>query len=400
MIKKKIKIIRKIYIFYLVMFFIFMLFNFVYATNNTEENENENSESLIKVQEKFGFFDYTNQINEYIEKSESSQIINFNNLTSDLLKTNNIKYDNLIQKILGLVFSEVIISLKSGASIYIIIVLMTMLSKMELSKDRMTSNIAFFACYLVIISLCIKTYIKLIASFKNTITIISTLMQIISPFVLTTLIASGGITSVGIIQPLMLFLASFIGLVVNSVIIPLITLSVAFNVVNSITDKMSFDKISISFSKLALWTIGTLLTIFLSVLALETTITTSIDSLTVKTTQSIVSNFVPVVGKFFSDSFETVVGATKIVGKVGGVLGIISIVIVSIIPVIKIIAGMFVYSALGIFSELIGADSKIIKTMDMFKDTYKNMLGILIGIIILFVISIGIVINVSTYIVK
>ena len=68
---------------------------------------------------------------------------------------------------------------------------------------------------------------------------------------------------------------------------------------------------------------------FLTILSIETNLTTSVDSLAVKTTQSAVSNFVPVVGKFFSDSFESVVGASKIISNVGGTLGIIAIIVVA-----------------------------------------------------------------------
>ena len=99
------------------------------------------------------------------------------------------------------------------------------------------------------------------------------------------------------------------------------------------------------FSSVSLWTVGVVLTVFLGVLSLETSLSTSVDSLGVKTTQAAVSNFVPVVGKFFSDSFEVVVGATKIIGKTGGVIGIIGIIVVAIVPIFKL-ASLFLANSL------------------------------------------------------
>lgn len=246
----------------------------------------------------------------------------------------------------------------------------------------------------------ITTFSKTIISFRSTCVTVTTLMQIISPFLMAVLIASGGITSTGIIQPLILFISSFIGYIVTNVIVPFLSISVAFNIINSLNDKVGLSKMSKMFSSSSVWIIGVILTIFLGILSLETSITSSVDSLAIKTTSSVVSNFVPVVGKFFSDSFETVVGATKIVSKVGGTVGIIAIICVMFIPVIKIISISVIYNMLAAISEPICKDEKIIKVISNFASIYKTMSGILIGVAIIFIISIGIILNIGSSIVK
>ena len=220
-----------------------------------------------------------------------------------------------------------------------------------------------------------------------------TLMQVISPFLLSVLIATGKISTTGIIQPLLLFLASSVGFIVTYFVIPLLSISVAFNVICSISENIRLEKLSKFFSNVSLWTIGVVLTVFLGVLSLETSLSSSVDSLSVKTTQAAVSNFVPVVGKFFSDSFEVVVGATKIIGKTGGIIGILGIVIVGIIPIFKITSIMVIYMLLAAFVEMITTDKLILKYLSGFVNVYKTMLGILIGVVILFVISTGIILN-------
>ena len=130
-------------------------------------------------------------------------------------------------------------------------------------------------------------------------------------------------------------------------------------------------------------------------LTLKGSVTTSVDTLAIKTTQAAVSNFVPVVGKFFSDSLETVVASTKIISKTGGILGIIVIIILALIPVIKISAIMLFYKILSALIEPICADKDISEYIGTFANVYQTILGILIGISILFVISIGIILNLS-----
>lgn len=373
-----------------------MFFSFVQAT----QEDTDSSKTTSNVNQAIQFDDYVTKINEYIKESGMGEELNVEEIAGGLLTNDTFEYDSIIKNVLAKVFNEILVALKNGISIFIIVILMSILKGIELDKDTSVSKVTYFACYIVIATLCIKTFVVTIDSFKGTVDILTTLMQIISPFLMTILIATGAISSVGIIQPMLLFLASFIGFLVNYLVIPFLTISVAFNIVNSITDKLSLSRLSNMFSKVAIWVVGVFLTIFLSVLSLESSVTSSIDSLAVKTTQAAVSNFVPVVGKFFSDSFETVVGATKIVGRVGGTVGIIAIIGISLIPVIKILATMITFYLLSALSGLVGTNEKIMSTLDMFADTYKTLLGILIGIIILFVISTGIILNLSTAIIK
>ena len=139
-----------------------------------------------------------------------------------------------------------------------------------------------------------------------------------------------------------------------------------------------------------------MLTIFLGIMSLETSISSSVDSLAIKATTSAVSNFVPVVGKFFSDSFETVVGASKIISNIGGALGIISIFIIAVVPIIKIVCISIVYNIFSALLEPVCKDNKILDVLSNFASIYKVMIGIMIGISIMFIISMGIIINIST----
>ena len=124
---------------------------------------------------------------------------------------------------------------------------------------------------------------------------------------------------------------------------------------------------------------------------METTVTKSIDNVYFKTTQNIVSDVVPVVGKFLSDSLDTVLGATELIGKVGGAVALITVILLVSVPLIKIIIVVVLYKLLSAFSEPINEDKTISTFIDSFTKTYKDMLGILIGIIVLFVMSTGII---------
>ena len=127
---------------------------------------------------------------------------------------------------------------------------------------------------------------------------------------------------------------------------------------------------------------------------MESTVTKSIDNIYFKTTQNIVSNAVPVVGKFLSDSLDTVLGATELIGKVGGAVALVSVVLIVSVPIIKLIIIVILYKLLTAFSEPINSDKTIRSFIEGFTKVYKDMLGVLIGIMVLFVMSTGIIMGI------
>lgn len=288
-----------------------------------------------QLSDNFNLDTYIEDINKYVEDT-SIYGIDFNDIATSLIKSNNIDYKTLIAKLLSLFAKEVMGAFKGAISILFICLIMAMITNIQLENNSDVIKIAHLACFAALASITIVTFIDVIAEFKHVISTLTTLMQVISPFLMAILISTGAITTTGIIQPMVLFVASAVGFVVNYLVIPFFSISVAINVICSVSDNFKLNKISKLFSSTAIWTVGVLLTFFLGILSLETSLTSSVDSLTVKTTQAAVSNFVPVVGKFFSDSFETVVGATNVIGNIGGTIGIISVIIVAIVPILKI----------------------------------------------------------------
>lgn len=383
-------------------FLIVVFFGYIKAADvfdSTNSVFSSDSTSLDSVQDITQSAAKTYNLDEYINTINSSvrenigEDFNFKNMANEIINKNNINYKKIFMKLLDLFFKEISSAIKGAITIFIVVVIMAVLSNLELEKKSDITKIAHLACFIVIATITIATFVDTVKMLTNVVHTQTTLMQVISPFLLAVLIATGKITTTGIIQPLLLFLASFVGGVITYFVIPLLSISVAFNVICSISENIKLEKMSKIFSSVSLWTVGVVLTVFLGVLSLETSLSTSVDSLGVKTTQAAVSNFVPVVGKFFSDSFEVVVGATKIIGKTGGVIGIIGIIVVAIVPIFKLASIMGIYMLLAALVEPISNDELTSKYLSSIANTYKTMLGVLIGITILFVISTGIILN-------
>ena len=192
---------------------------------------------------------------------------------------------------------------------------------------------------------------------------------------------------------MLLFISNAICFLTEYISIPFFTISIAVNIVSKISENIRMTNLSNMFRKVSLYAFTAMIGVFLLVLSMETTVTKSMDGIYFKTAQSVVSNAVPVVGGFLSDSLNTVLGATELIGKVGGIVSlIISIVIVSI-PVIKILSVIVLYNILIALSEPVNEDKNIEELLRGFSNVYKDMLGIVVGVMILFIMSTGIIMN-------
>ena len=333
---------------------------------------------------------YLNSFETFIEEN-NIEGFDIKSIYSELISGQGVNYNNIIDIFVSNLVVQVKESAKTVSTLFIIIVIMAVLSSLQLDKNSDVVKISKLIVIICVSSILLKNYIEIVNMFKDIVNVLSSAMQIVSTFLTGILIASGKITSTGIIQPLLVFIVSFICVVTEYIVIPFFTISIAINIVSKISDNLKLDKISDIFRKSSLYIFSSIIAIFILVLSMETTVTKSIDNVYFKTTQNIVSDVVPVVGKFLSDSLDTVLGATELIGKVGGAVALITVILLVSVPLIKIIIVVVLYKLLSAFSEPINEDKTISTFIDSFTKTYKDMLGILIGIIVLFVMSTGII---------
>lgn len=377
---------------YLLLICIFFYLNNVLAIQ--EENVEENVQDVTKdIADSLNMDNFLSIFEDYASEN-NIEGFDVSSLYNDLLSGNGIQYENILDSLVGNIFKEVKSSISSVTSIFIIVIIMAIVTSLELDKDSDVVKITKLVIVISISALLLKNYLDIVTMFKNIVNILGYIMQIVSTFLLGILMATGKITSTGIIEPLLLFIANFICFATEYIVIPFFTISVAINIVSRISENIKMDNLSSMFRKSSLYIFTTIIGIFLFVLSMESSVTKSIDSMYFKTAQNMVSNFVPVVGKFLSDSLDTVLGATEAIGKVGGIVSLIATILIVSIPIIKLILVIVLYNILIAISEPINEDKSIESFLKGFVGVYKDMLGILIGIMVLFVMSTGIILSI------
>ena len=377
---------------YLLLICIFFYLNNVLAIQ--EENVEENVQDVTKdIADSLNMDNFLSIFEDYASEN-NIEGFDVSSLYNDLLSGNGIQYENILDSLVGNIFKEVKSSISSVTSIFIIVIIMAIVTSLELDKDSDVVKITKLVIVISISALLLKNYLDIVTMFKNIVNILGYIMQIVSTFLLGILMATGKITSTGIVEPLLLFIANFICFATEYIIIPFFTISVAINIVSRISENIKMDNLSSMFRKSSLYIFTTIIGIFLFVLSMESSVTKSIDSMYFKTAQNMVSNFVPVVGKFLSDSLDTVLGATEAIGKIGGIISLVITILIVSIPIIKLILVIVLYNILIAISEPINEDKSIESFLKGFVGVYKDMLGILIGIMVLFVMSTGIILSI------
>lgn len=355
------------------------------------------NEITDNIAQSFNVDQYVSTFDEYLKQNELEDI-QIKEIYSDLINGNGVDYDFILDRVANSLVIQIKTSIKSVSTLLVIIIILAVLSSLELDKNSDVTKITRLIILVCVSSILLKNYIEIVNIFNNVVSTMSLALQTVSTFLMGILVANGKITSIGIIQPILLFISNFICVVTKYIVIPFFTISIVINIVSRISENIKLDSFSSMFRKLSLYIFSTCIAVFVLVLSMETSVTKSIDNMYFKTTQNIISNTVPVVGKFLSDSLNTVLGATELIGKVGGIVSIISILLIVGIPVIKILVIVCLYKVLIAFSEPINVDDNIIKFIEGFEKVYKDMLGILIGVMVLVLMTTGILMSLVSHI--
>lgn len=320
--------------------------------------------------------------------------INIQTLITEGL-TGEINNSILYKAILKLLGTEVVSSITMLGSILVIILIHSILKSIgeNLGNDSV-SKIAYFIEYILIITIILNNFASIIKSIQNTISNLVGFMNTLVPILVSLIIATGQVASGTIIQPILIFAISFIGNIINLLVLPIITVTMILCVASNISDKVQIGNLAKFFKSSVTWFLGFIITIFVGLLSLEGTLTSSVDGITIKGIKSAASTFIPVVGKALGDSVDTVLGATSLIKNSVGFVGIIIIIGICISPIIKLTILSVMYSLTGAISEPL-ADKKIVNVINQMAGVFKVLLGVMFFISVLLIVGVALTLKIS-----
>lgn len=362
--------------------------NIVYATNETVSQE----DIIESQQETLGISSFIEEADKYTK--EVYEDIDIGELFSSAI-SGNIDNETIIKSILNSLGGEVLDAITVLVSVIVIIVIHSILKSISDGlENKGIAQITYYVQYILIVTLIMTNFVQILDIVKDSIQSLVGFMNSLIPIMITLMITTGSIVSANLIQPIILFLITFIGNFLTGIIIPLVLVSTSLGVISKISDRVQVDKISNFFKTSVVWILGVILTIFVGVVSIEGTLSSSVDGLTAKTAKAAVSSFIPVVGKILGDAVDTVIGCSSILKNATGIVGIIVLIGIAIVPIIKLTVLMAIYYLGSALCQPI-ADSKIIGLLDQMGDTFKTLLAIMCAISVMFIIGTTLVIKIS-----
>ena len=366
---------------------VIFLINFIMPTSSANEEE-----TIEEQQEEFGISEFIEQAEEY--SGEFFEDIDMNKILENAIK-GEVDNQTLFQKVLRLLGGELVDGLTVLGSILAIVVIHSILKSVSESLENDTiSKLIYYVQYILIVTIVMMNFSDIVQIVKDTCNNLIGFMNILIPLLISLMIYTGSITTSGVLEPIILFLINFIGNMIQTLIIPIVLVFTSLIVISKISDNVQIDKLSKFLKSGVVWFFGIVLTIFVAVISLEGTLSSSVDGITAKTTKAVVSSAIPVVGKILGDAVDTVLGCGIILKNAVGVIGIIIVVGICIMPILKLGIFTMAYKFMSAICEPI-ADKNITSLLDQIGNVYKIFLAILCSVSVMLIVGTALVVKIS-----
>ena len=255
----------------------------------------EQSEILESQQKTLNISSFIEEAKKY--SSNVYKDIDFNELFNSAI-TGNINNKTIINDILKILGKEIVGSVAVIGSIILIIIIHSIFKSLSEGLENKTiSQITYYIQYILIVTLIMTNFSNILIMIKESIQNIVGFMNNLIPILITLMLTTGNIVSANLMQPIILFIITFIGNFITTIIIPLVLIATALGIISKISDKIQIDKLSKFLKSSVVWILGVILTIFVGLISVEGSLSSSVDGITAKTTKAAVSSFIPVVGK-------------------------------------------------------------------------------------------------------
>ena len=363
------------------------------AEQSNSTNHNIDTEAILEEQKSsFGIRDFLKDAENYAP--DFMKELDISNMFDKAL-TGDIDNSSIFKKILNLLGSQIIDTLKILINILIIVLIHSILKSVTDSLEGSNvSKIVYYVQYILIVTIIMANFSDILKSVNETIENLIGFSELLIPLLVTLMTYTGSITTTAVIQPILLFLIEIIANLIKIFVLPIVSLITVLAIISKITDKLQINQLGNFMKSSVVWVLGVILTVFVGVVSLEGTLTASVDGVTAKTAKAAVSNLIPVVGKILGDGVDSILGCGIILKNAVGMIGVIIIIGICFMPIIKIGAFSILYSLTSSIIEPL-ADTKIVKLLEEMGGIFKLLFAIVCSVSVLLIIGITLVIKIS-----
>ena len=311
----------------------------------------------------------------------------------------NLSFSKICDAVISLLFKEVKTVLSMCITIVVIGIICSLIKNLQsaFSSDSI-SEIAFYACYALMIIVLTRTFIISLDLAKDIITEISGFMSKLLPILVVMLGVAGGFTESATMDPIVLGTTIIIPKIYLNVILPLILITFVLQFTNNISTEPKISNLCSLVKSAVLWIQGLILTVYIGLLTVRGITASTIDAVTLKTAKFTIDNFIPIVGKTFSDAITSVAGYSLIIKNAIGSVGLIVLILIIIYPIIKIFLSSIILKISSSLLEPI-ADKRITKAVFSAGDSLVLILSSVLCVSLMFFVLIAMMVSAGKFVI-
>ncbi|MEI4829215.1 stage III sporulation protein AE [Bacillus sp. FJAT-53711] len=294
--------------------------------------------------------------------------------------------------LLKYLFHELVANGKLLGTLIMLTIFSALLQSLQSAFEKSSvGKIADAVVYMVLIVFALNSFYVVMTYARDTIQTMIDFILALLPILLALIATGGGVVSVSFFHPIIVFLMNTSGMLMNYIVLPLLLLATILSIVSTMSDQYKVTKLSKLLQNVSVSIIGIFLTIFLGVLSVQGTATAVADGIAVKTAKFVTGNFIPVVGRMFTEAADTVLSASALLKNTIGIVGIVILLLIVAFPAIQIFCIAFIYKFAAAVLQPVGGGA-IIQCLDIIGRSIIYVFACLAIVSFMFFLSITIII--------
>lgn len=304
-----------------------------------------------------------------------------------------LKLTEMLKGLLKYMWHEVLYNGKLLVTIVMLTVFSMVLETLQNAFERnAVSKVAYSITYMVLIIIAVNSFHVAIGYAKGAIESMIQFMLAMVPLLLTLLASMGNVVTVSVLHPLIIFMIHAVGTIIYTVVFPLLFFSAVLHIVSALTDKFKVTQLANLLRTIGVAVMGVLITIFLGAVSVQGATGAVTDGVTLRTAKFITGNFVPVVGRMFSDAADTVISASMLAKNAIGLAGVIILLFISAFPAIKILTLALIYNISAAVMQPLG-NSPIVNCLQTIGKTMIYVFAALAAVSLMFFLAVTIILT-------
>ena len=290
------------------------------------------------------------------------------------------------------VFHELLVNGKLLGSLILLTIFSMFLQSLQNAFEQSSiSKVAYAIVYMVLIILALNSFHVAIEYTKETIEMMISFLMALIPLLLALIATSGGVISAAFFHPVLLFLMNTSGILIQYVVLPLLFFAAILSIVSTMTDHYKVTQLAQLLRNFAIGILGAFMTVFLGVISVQGTSSAVADGVTLRTAKFVTGNFIPVIGRMFTDAADTVINASVLLKNTVGMAGVIILLMITTFPAIKILIISFIYKLAASLLQPLGG-GPVIKCLDIISKSMIYIFAALAIVSLMFFLSITVII--------